>query len=76
MNNMAPPGDPHPNADVRMRGFRVRASVDSALAWLDAQLPAVAKLPTESVPLARGRRSRACVGRGKQGSMFRSSVER
>ena len=36
---MSRPGDPHPNADVRMRGFRERATVESALEWLDAQLP-------------------------------------
>ncbi|MCE9544690.1 MAG: molybdopterin molybdotransferase MoeA [Planctomycetia bacterium] len=40
---------PHPNADVRMRGFVSRSTVEEALAWLDAQ---VATLPAEECPLA------------------------
>ncbi len=39
----------HPNSDVRMRGFASRATVEEALAWLDAQLTA---LPPETVELA------------------------
>lgn len=35
-------GSPHPNADVRMRGFTSRSTVEAAWAWLDA---ALAKLP-------------------------------
>jgi molybdopterin molybdotransferase len=36
-------------ADVRMRGFSHRVTVEAALAWLDAQL---GPLPVEQVPLA------------------------
>ena len=39
---------PHPNADVRMRGFASRSTVEEALAWLDGQVRA---LPVESVAL-------------------------
>ena len=31
-------GSPHPNADVRMRGFTSRSTVEAAWAWLDAAL--------------------------------------
>jgi molybdopterin molybdotransferase len=34
-----------------MRGFAVRSTVDEALAWLDAALPAFAALPTEAAGL-------------------------
>jgi molybdopterin molybdotransferase len=37
-----------PAADVRMRGFARRSTVEQALAWLDGQLAA---LPSEQVPL-------------------------
>jgi molybdopterin molybdotransferase len=43
---------PNPNADVRMRGFAERATVEQTLAWLDAQLPAFERLPTETVGLS------------------------
>ena len=49
---MSTPSTPHPNADVRMRGFTQRASVDAALAWLDAQLAELDQLPSETIPLA------------------------
>ncbi len=44
----------HPNADVRMRGFTARSTVDEALAWVDA---AAVRLSSESVqlPQASGR---------------------
>jgi len=40
---------PHPNADVRMRGFVSRATVDEALAWLNGQ---VQTLPAEKIALS------------------------
>lgn len=41
----------HPNADVRMKGFAQRTTVDAALAWLDSVLPPLANLPTEELGL-------------------------
>ena len=41
----------HPNADVRMRGFAQRATVDEAIAWIDSVLPGFEALPTETVSL-------------------------
>ncbi len=41
----------HPNADVRMRGFVDRISVDQALAWLDAELDRQGVLADEIVSL-------------------------
>ena len=41
----------HPNADVRMRGFVDRISVDQALAWLDAELDRLGVLASEVVSL-------------------------
>jgi len=41
----------HPNADVRMRGFTERVSVEHALAWLDAELDKIGRLPSELVSL-------------------------
>src|SRR5688572_29235047 len=41
----------HPNADVRMRGFAQRSTVDDALAWVDASLPAFGDLGVEEVSL-------------------------
>lgn len=38
-------------ADVRMRGFARRTTVEAALSWIDAQLPLFARLPTQTVPL-------------------------
>lgn len=40
-----------PNADVRMRGFTSRSTVEAAYAWLDAALPPWTALPTEDIPL-------------------------
>lgn len=47
-----PPSDP-PNtiADVRMRGFSQRKTVEEAWAWLDSVLPRFAQLNTEEVGL-------------------------
>ena len=42
----------HPNADVRMRGFAQRVSVQEALAWLDGQLERLGRLESEPVPLS------------------------
>jgi len=44
---------PHPNADVRMRGFRDRVSVDHAMGWLDAELKKLGQLPSESIELGK-----------------------
>jgi len=41
----------HPNADVRMRGFAERTSVDEALAWLDSELGQQSTLASETVTL-------------------------
>ena len=41
----------HPNADVRMRGFAHRSTVEQALAWIDSVLPTSVDLPAESVSL-------------------------
>jgi molybdopterin molybdotransferase len=41
----------HPNADVRMRGFASRATVDDALAWVDSTLPDFGDLDVEEVSL-------------------------
>lgn len=49
------PHNQHPNADVRMRGFRERATVEQALAWLDAQIPSRKDLPREKIPLVHAR---------------------
>ncbi len=40
-----------PNADVRMKGFAQRTTVDAALAWLDSVLPPLTNLPTEELGL-------------------------
>jgi molybdopterin molybdotransferase len=45
----SPSHEPPASSDVRMRGFARRATVDEAIAWIDA---AVARLPSEPVPLA------------------------
>ncbi|MCC7474623.1 MAG: molybdopterin molybdotransferase MoeA [Pirellulales bacterium] len=47
---------PHPAvqpavADVRMRGFTTRATVDAAIAWIDSTLLPVHELPAETVSL-------------------------
>jgi molybdopterin molybdotransferase len=41
----------HPNADVRMRGFAQRSTVDDALAWVDASVPAFGNLDVEEISL-------------------------
>jgi len=48
---MPSPSSQHPNADVRMRGFAERISVEAALAWLDTELDRRGKLSTESLSL-------------------------
>ena len=48
---MSVPGSQHPNADVRMRGFAERISVEAALAWLDGELERRGRLSTELVAL-------------------------
>jgi molybdopterin molybdotransferase len=40
-----------PNADVRMRGFAQRTTVDDALTWVDSALPEFCKLDIEEVSL-------------------------
>lgn len=42
---------PHPNADVRMRGFATRSTVEAAWAWLDAALAPRSPSVTEEVSL-------------------------
>lgn len=41
----------HPNADVRMRGFAERISVEQALAWLDNELDRLGMLADEVISL-------------------------
>ena len=48
---MTAPDFNHLNADVRMRGFAQRATVEQALAWIDSVLPAFEALSTEQVSL-------------------------
>ncbi|MEK6258193.1 MAG: gephyrin-like molybdotransferase Glp [Planctomycetota bacterium] len=43
------PDDPH--ADVRMRGFASRTTVEAAVAWIDSVLPDFGELATEEVGL-------------------------
>jgi molybdopterin molybdotransferase len=40
-----------PNADVRMRGFAQRTTVEDALAWIDSLLPAIDELSNEDISL-------------------------
>lgn len=49
---MTAPDTASPNADVRMRGFAQRATVETATAWIDAALHAFQALPTIQVSLA------------------------
>jgi molybdopterin molybdotransferase len=49
---MAGPKPEHPNADVRMRGFAQRATVEDTFGWLDSVLTAWDELPTEQVELS------------------------
>lgn len=39
------------NSDVRMKGFASRTTVEAAIAWIDAQLPVLQRLATESLSL-------------------------
>jgi molybdopterin molybdotransferase len=48
---MALPKHEHPNADVRMRGFAQRSTVEDALAWVDSVVPEFGQLGTENVSL-------------------------
>jgi molybdopterin molybdotransferase len=48
---MAPSESSRPNADVRMRGFAQRTTVDDALAWIDTALPKFGDLGVEEVSL-------------------------
>jgi molybdopterin molybdotransferase len=41
----------HPNADVRMRGFVQRSTVEAAVAWIDSVVPAFVDIPVETVDL-------------------------
>lgn len=41
------------SADVRMRGFAQRSTVEAALAWVDASLPRIGDFSTEDVDLLR-----------------------
>ncbi len=42
---------PHPNADIRMRGFASRTTVEAAIAWIDSVLPDMQNLATDEVDL-------------------------
>jgi molybdopterin molybdotransferase len=48
---MPAPSSPHPNADVRMRGFAERSTVEQAVAWIDSALPRWPQLCVEETPL-------------------------
>jgi molybdopterin molybdotransferase len=48
---MASSESSHSNADVRMRGFAQRTTVEDALAWVDAALPTFENLGVEEVSL-------------------------
>ncbi len=43
--------DPPLNADVRMRGFTQRSTVEAAWSWIDTVLPPLSRLPTETADL-------------------------
>ena len=51
-STIMPPPTEHPNADVRMRGFAARTTVEAAWAWIDSVLPAFDDLPQEEIGLA------------------------
>jgi molybdopterin molybdotransferase len=40
-----------PNADVRMKGFLSRTTVEDALGWIDSMLPSIGQRPVERVSL-------------------------
>jgi molybdopterin molybdotransferase len=46
---MTHPQQTHPNADVRMRGFASRSTVEAAIGWLDSVLPSLNRLSCEVV---------------------------
>ena len=48
---MPAPDFSHPNADVRMRGFARRTTVEDALAWIDSTVPELGDLGVEDVSL-------------------------
>lgn len=48
---MPSPKPEHSDADVRMRGFAVRTTVEEAVAWIDSVVPVFGELPTEEVSL-------------------------
>lgn len=48
---MAAPEAEHPNADVRMRGFKQRTTVEEALAWIESALLEIGSLSAEDVSL-------------------------
>ena len=50
---MTSPTDKHPNADVRMRGFAERVTVETALEWLDHQLERLVTVESELVALGK-----------------------
>src|SRR3954453_22801741 len=50
---MAASSSPHPNADVRMRGFAKRSTVEEALAWVDAATVQIGALPFQEVSLSQ-----------------------
>lgn len=43
----------HPNADVRMRGFAQRSTVEEAWEWVDSTIPKFAELQVEEVSLLK-----------------------
>src|SRR4051795_7493136 len=48
---MAASSSQHPNADVRMRGFAQRTTVEDALAWVDRAVANIAALSSQDVSL-------------------------
>lgn len=51
LSTMSNRSQQHPNADVRMRGFKERVTVAETLAWLDAELARRGVLSSENVAL-------------------------
>src|SRR3982751_5982890 len=48
---MAASSSQHPNADVRMRGFAQRTTVEAARAWIDSALANLCRLESEDVSI-------------------------
>lgn len=48
---MTAPNPKHVEADVRMRRFAVRTTVEEAVSWIDSVLPVFGDLATEEIPL-------------------------